>query len=128
MNDSHDTIVWLPFRRESKFLASTHPVTALCVCVYMLHYLRVGLRITIMQSHTHTMQQMHMHKTVTGRVEAKSYSLVEGNRSIDGLITQKNESDEMHCGKIWIHANVTSKTWDTYIPSHCSYGTTTLIL
>ena len=37
----------------------------------MLHYLRVGLRITITQSHTHTMQQTHMHKAVTQRVEAK---------------------------------------------------------
>ena len=41
------------------------------VRVHMLHYLRVGSRITIMQSHTHTMKQMHMHKAVTGHVEAK---------------------------------------------------------
>ena len=39
--------------------------------VRMLHYLRVGLRITITQSHVHTMQQTHTHKAVTGRVEAK---------------------------------------------------------
>ena len=39
--------------------------------VRMLHYLRIGSRITIMQSHTHTKQQTHMHKTVTGRIEAK---------------------------------------------------------
>ena len=37
----------------------------------MLHYLRVGSRITITQSHTHTMQDTHTHKAVTGRVEAK---------------------------------------------------------
>ena len=37
----------------------------------MLHYLRVGLRITITHSHTHTMQQTRTHKAVTQRVEAK---------------------------------------------------------
>ena len=37
----------------------------------MLHYLHIGLRITITQSHTHTMQQTHTHKAVTRRVEAK---------------------------------------------------------
>ena len=37
----------------------------------MLHYLRVGLRITITQSHTHTMQQTRTHKAVTRRIEAK---------------------------------------------------------
>ena len=37
----------------------------------MLHYLRVDSRITITQSHTHTMQQTHTQKEVTGRVEAK---------------------------------------------------------
>ena len=36
----------------------------------MLHYLRVGLHITIMQSHTHTMQQTRTHKAVTRRIEA----------------------------------------------------------
>ena len=41
------------------------------VRVCMLHYLRVGSRITITQSHKHTMQQTHTHKAVTGRVEAK---------------------------------------------------------
>ena len=39
--------------------------------VRMLHYLRVGLRITITQMNTRTMQQTHTHKSVTGRVEAK---------------------------------------------------------
>ena len=52
----------------------------------MLHYLCVGLRITITQSHTHTMQQTRTHKAVTRRVEArKRYSLVEGNRSIEPI-------------------------------------------
>ena len=37
----------------------------------MLHYLHVGLRITITQSHMHAMQQTHMHKAVTRHVEAK---------------------------------------------------------
>ena len=56
-------------------------VWSLIVRVRMLHYyLRVGSRITITHSCTHTMQ--HTHKAVTGRVEAKSYSLVEGNRTI----------------------------------------------
>ena len=42
------------------------------VRVRMLHYLRVGLRITITQSHTHSMQQTRTHKAVTRRVEAKN--------------------------------------------------------
>ena len=50
----------------------------------MLHYLRIGLCITITQSHTHTMEQTRTHKAVTWRVEAKNYSLVKGNRSIEG--------------------------------------------
>ena len=29
------------------------------------------MRKTIKQSHTHTMQQTHVHKAVTGRIEAK---------------------------------------------------------
>ena len=37
----------------------------------MLHYLCVGLRITIIQSHTNTMQQIRTHKAVTRRVENK---------------------------------------------------------
>ena len=41
------------------------------VRVRMLHYLHVGLRITITQSHTHSMQQTHTLKVVTQRVEAK---------------------------------------------------------
>ena len=41
------------------------------VRVRMLHYLHVGLCITITQSHTHTMSQMHMHKAVTRCVETK---------------------------------------------------------
>ena len=41
------------------------------VRVRMLHYLRVGLRITILKSHMHTMQQTRTHKAVTRRVEAK---------------------------------------------------------
>ena len=61
------------------FCASGHCL----VRVRMLHYLHVDSRTTITQSHTHTMQQTHTHKTVTGHVKPKSYSLVEGNRSID---------------------------------------------
>ena len=52
------------------------------VRVRMLHYLHIGLRITITQSHKHTIQQTHTHKAVTRCVEAINYSLVEGNRSI----------------------------------------------
>ena len=49
----------------------------------MLHYLRVGLRITIMQSHTHTMRQTRMHKAVTRRVGDQKVTLSShGNRSI----------------------------------------------
>ena len=69
-------------------MASTCPVTALCMCVLrILHYLHVGLRITITQSHKHTMQQTRTHKAVTRCVEAKKllsrrrqseYSMVTG--------------------------------------------------
>ena len=37
----------------------------------MLHYLCVGLGITITQSHMHTVQQTCTHKAVTRRIEAK---------------------------------------------------------
>ena len=37
----------------------------------ILHYFRVGLRMTIAQLHTHTMQQTRMHKSVTGRIDVK---------------------------------------------------------
>ena len=40
------------------------------VPVRLLYYLRVRL-MTITQSHTDTMHQMHMHKAVTERIEAK---------------------------------------------------------
>ena len=57
------------------------------VRVRMLHHLRVGPRIPLHnRTCTHdAMQQTHMytHKAVTGRLKPKSYSLVEGNRSID---------------------------------------------
>ena len=52
------------------------------VRVRMFHSLCVGPCVTIMQSHKHIMQEMHTHKAVTRRVEAKSYSLVEDNQSI----------------------------------------------
>ena len=48
----------------------------------MLLYLCVGSCITIVQVHTQTIQQTHTHKAVAVRVEDKSYSLVEGNRTI----------------------------------------------
>ena len=68
-----------------------------CACA-MLNYLRVGLRITITQSHTHnTMQQTHTHKAVTGCVEAKKllshrrqsdYSVITVYKLIDnGIVT-----------------------------------------
>ena len=56
--------------------------------VRMLHYLRVGLRITITQSHTHTMQQTRMHKAVTLRVEAKK--LLSRRRQSEYYVNQKN--------------------------------------
>ena len=58
-------------KRVFGFNASGHCL----VHVRMLHYLHVGSRITITQSHAHTMQQTHTHKTVTGRVEAKTVTL-----------------------------------------------------
>ena len=48
----------------------------------MLHYLRIGSRITITQMHMHTMQQTHTHKAVTGRVEAKKLPLLKAIKSI----------------------------------------------
>ena len=65
------TIVWLPLTRECLFgfNASGHCL----VHVRMMHHLRVGLCITIMQLHTHTMRQTHTHKAVTRCVEAKKF-------------------------------------------------------
>ena len=63
------TIVWLPSTREwlFGFNASGHCLVRVCI----LNYLRVGLRITITQSHMHTMQQTYTHKAVTRRDEVK---------------------------------------------------------
>ena len=51
-------------------MASTVPVTGLCMCVCSITC-AWGSRIIIMQLLMHTMQQTHMHKAVTGRVLAK---------------------------------------------------------
>ena len=56
--------------RESNFLATTRPATALCVCVCSI-ICAWGSRIAITQSHTHTLQQTHTHKAETGRVVVK---------------------------------------------------------
>ena len=58
-------------RRESNFLASTHPVTALCVRVRLLHCIRARLRINYTRAYAQIMQHMHTHKVVTRRVEPK---------------------------------------------------------
>ena len=56
----------------------------------MLHYLRLDLRMSITQSHTHTMQQIRTHAQGSDpdTLKLKSYSLVEGNRSI-GVVSRK---------------------------------------
>ena len=57
-----------------------------CHCLvhlHILHSLHMRLAYNIMQSHPHTMQQMHMHKSETGRVEAKK--LLSRRRSIETL-------------------------------------------
>ena len=59
----------------------------------MLHYLCVGSRITITQSHTHTTQQTHKHKAVTARIEAKK------------LLSRQRQS-EYSSSKNW-HSNYT---------------------
>ena len=69
IDKTRHSIVWLPSTRELLF--GFNAFGHCLVHVRMLHYLRVGSRITITQLHMHTMQQMHSHKTVTGRVEAK---------------------------------------------------------
>ena len=65
----------------------------------MLHYLRVGLLITITQSHTHAVQQTHTHKAVTQRVEANKllsrrrqleYSGFEGGSGGDSRVPPPN--------------------------------------
>ena len=56
---------------QLKMLKSSTASDHCLVRVRMLHYFRVGSRITITQSHMHTMQQTHTHKVVTGCVEAK---------------------------------------------------------
>ena len=73
----HSWIQQLILDDRVNFLASTCLVTAL----YMLHHLCVGSRITVMESHVHTLQQTHMHKTVTERWSQYA-TLVEGNWSI----------------------------------------------
>ena len=57
-------------RRESNFLASMRQVTALCVRI-LLHCMRVRLRNGYTQAYAQILQHTHMHKAVTGRVEAK---------------------------------------------------------
>ena len=54
-----------------------------CACVYVaLFVCRLAYNHYAI-AHTHTMQQTCTHKAVTWWLKPKSYSLVEGNRSID---------------------------------------------
>ena len=73
------TKVWLLLTREYLFgfNKSGH-------CRVRIYYIisAWGSHITTMQSHTRTMQQTHMHKAVTGHVEAKKVTLIEGNQTI----------------------------------------------
>ena len=75
-------IVRLP--SMSNFLPLTRLVTALrlfvCCIVCVCNRVMV-IRMPHAKIHV-TMQQTHMHKAVTGHVEAKSYSLVEGDWTI----------------------------------------------
>ena len=41
------------------------------------------------------MHQMHMHKAVTRRVKAKSYSLIEGSRTSPNTVTTEQWLDYM---------------------------------
>ena len=67
--------------RESKFLASTRRVTALCVRACLLHCMRVRLRNGYTQAYAQMMQHTHTHKAVTGRVEAQK--LLSGWRQLN---------------------------------------------
>ena len=65
-------------RQEINFMASTWPVTALCVCI--LHYLCIGSCIIIMQSHIHIQYNKHMStRHWPGALNPNGYSLVKGN-------------------------------------------------
>ena len=90
-----DSLIVFDERVTFGFNASGHCL----VRVRTLHYLRVGSRITFTQSHTQKMQQTRSHKAVTGRVEAKFYSLVEGNRS---LVYRKVDHIVAYCDRNFI--------------------------
>ena len=68
-------------RRESNFNTPGHCLVRAC----LLHCMNVRLRNGYTQAYVQIMQYTHTLKAVTGRVEAKSYSLVEGNQTIDDL-------------------------------------------
>ena len=55
--------------------------------------MRVRLRNGYARAYAQIMQHTHTHKAVTGRVEAKSYSLVEGNQTIALIDVSKWKSE-----------------------------------
>ena len=96
-----ETICWSVLysdclRRESNFLASTRQVTALCVRI-LLHCMRVRLRNGYTQAYAQIMQHTHMHKAVTGRVEAKK------------LLSRRRQSN--YSGLISLHDIVMQNVW-----------------
>ena len=81
-------------RRERNFLASARRVTALCMPVCCILCVCDGYT----QAYVQIMQHMHMHKAVTGRVEAKK--LLSRRRQSNCRCSpniQKNVNEEMHC-------------------------------
>ena len=82
------TIVWLPSSREYLF-GFNASVGHCLVLVRMLHYLRVSLPITIMQSHTHAMQRTHMYKAGTRRIKAKKLLSRRRQSQYNGKTMQK---------------------------------------
>ena len=103
--------IWLLIyclQRESNFMASTSPLTALCVCVNLLHCVRVRnlaywLYASLYASYAHT----HIHKAVTGRVEDKK------------LLSRQRQPN---CRYLHVVGNCTVTTWTATYPvahSHC---------
>ena len=73
-------ILRMPSTREKLFVFNTsgHRLASI------LHYLCIGSNIAIMQSHTHTMQQIQTQWP--GTLTPKSFSLVKSNPSLDSLL------------------------------------------
>ena len=76
----------IAFDERVNFLATTCPVTALCMCVCCIVCV-CDCVMVIHQPHAQILLHMHRHKTVTGRVEAKK--LLSRQRQTDYSLQAK---------------------------------------